>query len=188
VSAALLQSFGGDLSESGFLGRIDLGFSDIDLGYSDLSIRRASAMLGYQWSGELLRVRLFAGLIVVDRDFSEDGAGSAEGTYAGLKVMGQVSTTKESPLYVSVSGSYSTVLNQYSAGLQTGWRFGSITFGPEFQISGSDTFEGKKVGLFVQGIKFGGLSISPSAGYAFGGEEDAGKDSPYGDLGVSMQF
>jgi hypothetical protein len=188
ASASLTTATNGDLSTDGYLVRISVRQLDRALDDSDLVVGAADILLGQQWVGEKLRYRLFAGATVVDRDYTGSGSGTEEGTHYGFKAVAQVTTTKESPLYVSATASYSTVLNQYLASLETGWRFGTYVFGPEVQIAGSDTFETRKVGAFLQGIKIGRVSITPSAGYAFGGEESKGGDSPYGDLGLGFQF
>jgi hypothetical protein len=188
LRVTLLHATNGDLQKDGLLARFDASFAGIQLDTSDLNISRGDAQVGYQWTVGQVRFRLMGGATILQRQFSNPSPSAIAGTFSGLRVSGQLATNTTSPLLLSANGSYSTALNAYSVSMQAGWRFDKFNAGVEGGFGGSETYSGRKFGVFLSGIRIGLMSLSTSVGYSLGGVEEEGKDSPYADLGLSVQF
>jgi Cellulose biosynthesis protein BcsS len=118
----------------------------------------------------------------------------------GFKGQLEAETATGGPLYVGLSGNYSTAFDSYWSRARVGWNLGSagwnLTIGPEVMGIGNEDFDQVRYGAFVSGLPtlfsliFGGDSkMTISGGYAeSSGTGQGGEDSIYGTISSSYKF
>lgn len=186
-------SFNRDFSRDGWIGRIygaggryDYEFNDgPDYVTVDGTYWNADVMFGYLWvRGGLDFAVLLGG------DFQERRAvavstdpffsGREREDEFGFKVAADLETNGEdnSPIYVSLGGSYSTAFDTYYALGRVGYNFDGFTLGPEAWAMGDDSGDAQRVGGFLMFDREIGTvysRITVSGGYQFADDGFAGE-------------
>lgn len=118
----------------------------------------------------------------------------------GFKGQLEAETAASAPLYIGLTGNYSTAFDSYWSRARVGWNLGSaawnLTIGPEVMGLGNADFDQVRYGAFISGLPtlfsliFGGDSkMAISGGYAeSSGTGQGGEDSVYGTVSSSFKF
>ena len=186
----------GDFSRDGVLVRA-LGVYgtynyDAAVGHVQGKYSLFDGMVGYQILRSGIRVAGYLGAEYQDHRLSPfDPNNPVVGGEAGFKVAGDITVGHGQPLYMILTGSYSTVFDTYWSRLRIGHTVKQVTFGPEGWWSGKENSEEKRVGGFV-GVRVAGtpIEITGSGGYHFNdkGGIFANRDGAYGSLNVGLSF
>jgi cellulose biosynthesis protein BcsS len=165
---------------------------DASVGHVEGKYSLFDGMVGYQILRPGIRVAGYIGAEYQDHRLSpHDPNNPVVGGEAGFKVAGDITLGHGQPLFMILSGSYSTAFDTYWSRLRIGYTVDKITFGPEGWWSGKENSEEKRVGAFV-GTKVAGtpIEITASGGYHFNdkGGIFANKDGAYGSLNVGVSF
>lgn len=185
VNANYTTSLSGSLNDSGPLLRFDLGYGSSDSQSGANNERfRGDALVGYQIAGDSWKVRFYGGVSYEDRKSAT--AGHREGAGAAFKF--EALTDRKGPVFASIGGDFNTRDDAYRVAGRLAFKAGKVFIGPEAAALGSDYFDSQQVGLVVDNIKLGDFRLSVRGGYGFGSDEGSDRDSPYGGLGLSVQF
>lgn len=182
----------GDINSSGLQVRLSGTFVDYEFrsgfapsGKADGELYRGNASLGYQIAMEAVRISLFAGVDVQDRDINPAAANDGRlKNEAGFFVSGRVASNTPGPFSMSVEGNYSTANSSYWTQAKLGYRFGSVKVGPEIGVLGNDVFDELRIGGNAEFGLLSNLLLQVNAGYAEklsgGGSGGSGGDGAYG--------
>ena len=185
VNANYTVGLSGSLKNSGPLLRFDLGYGSSESQSGATNERlRGDALVGYQIAGDSWKVRFYGGVSYDDRKSAT--AGHREGAGAAFKF--EALTDRKGPVSARIGVDFSTRDDTYRVAGRLAFNAGPVFIGPEAAVLGSDYFNSQQVGLVVDNIKLGDVRLSVRGGYGFGSDEGSDRDSPYGGLGLSVQF
>jgi hypothetical protein len=182
----IIVAFNRDLSRDGWLLRAYGARADYDTDPGDGRGWEADLMLGYGFTRGALWGSIFVGADY--QDYEDDAPGGAvDGTEVGLKIAGELSTLPDAPLYVGLSGHYSTAFDSYWARFRIGMHRHGLTFGPEGIVHGDEDYDAQRLGAFVTFHDLNPLRLRPFDMTVSGGYQFLGDDStvgPGGDEGI----
>lgn len=186
----------GDFGRDGVLARA-LGVYgtynyDASVGHVHGEYSLFDGMVGYQILRPGIRVAGYVGVEHQDHRLSPfDPKNPVVGGEVGFKVAGDVTIGHGQPLFMILTGSYSTAFDTYWSRMRIGYTVDQITFGPEGWLSGKENSEEKRIGAFI-GARVAGtpIEITLSGGRQFNdkGGIFANKDGAYGSLNVGVSF
>lgn len=180
-----VSSLNGNLNASGPVFRADAsyGASDSNSGATNERLR-GDLLLGYQIAHEDWKTRFYTGVSYIERT----GPGSGERNGAGVIFRLEALNSRKSKVFAAAGADYATRDNAYRVSARAAVRAGPVFVGPEFSLIGNDYYQSKQVGLVVDNIKIGELTLALKGGYSFGSDEGSDRDSPYVGLGAAFQF
>jgi hypothetical protein len=168
---------------------------------------------GRGWQGDVMLGYLFHrrsmdGGIYIGADYQnyrqspDDPTSHVRGTEWGFKVAGDIATSDESPLYLSLDGSYSTAFNSFWSRARVGHNRSRLIYGIEGQAFGDESFLAQRLGAFLTfevPLRPGRpLEITLSGGHQFvrnsnngdpsDGVSIGGGEGTYGTIVFSMAF
>jgi len=184
----------GTLLDDGWLGRVGLGYGGYE--YNTVAVTglgvdgdniRANAMIGYQKYFETMLVSGFAGIDYNDHDISPNDPGN-DVTGSETGVMAQVEMRKDfdAQTQLNFNLNYSTAYNNYYATTRLERDLGNFKIGPQFTVLGSESFDQKRLGVYVATDNLLPVNLSFQAGQSWASRR--GDDSPYVGFGVSNTF
>lgn len=185
VNANYIVGLSGSLNDSGPLLRFDLGYGSSESQSGATNERfQGDALVGYQIAGDSWKVRFYGGVSYEDRKSAT--AGQREGAGAAFKF--EALTDRKGPVFARIAANFNTRDDTYRVAGRLAFNAGTVFIGPEAAVVGSNYFDSRQVGLVVDNIKLGDIRLSVRGGYEFGSDEGSDRDSPYGGLGLSVQF
>jgi cellulose biosynthesis protein BcsS len=154
---------------------------------------------GRGWQGDVMLGYLFHrrsmdGGIYIGADYQnyrlspDDPTSHVRGTEWGFKVAGDITTSDESPLYLSLEGSYSTAFNNFWSRARVGHNRSRLIYGIEGQAFGDESFLAQRLGAFLTfqvPLRPGRppLEITLSGGHQFVRNSNNGDPSDGGSIG-----
>jgi Cellulose biosynthesis protein BcsS len=147
---------------------------------------------GRGWQGDLMLGYLFhrtgfSGGIYMGADYQnyklspDDPDTSVRGTEWGFKVAGDIASSDDRPLYLSLAGSYSTAFDSYWTRARIGHNRNRIIYGIEGQAFGNEDFNAQRLGGFltfqVPLRPSTPLEVTLSAGHQFVNDSGSSGDS-----------
>ncbi len=197
---SLQRNFGKD----GFVLRVlgqygDFEYDEITVpgGQVDGDMHGGDVMIGYQFTRGFVTATIYIGVDYLDYDLSPDVPTEIiRGDEVGFKVAGDLETSTETPLFVSINGSYSTAFETYYAQLRLGYNTRRFAFGPEGAVSGDESGDIQRLGGFAT-FRFNLTPVNESeitvyAGHQFADDGDgpdaSGDEGTYGGVSFSVSF
>jgi Cellulose biosynthesis protein BcsS len=188
---AYTQLFGvlnGDWSRPGLLMEAEIGAGPYNYHSPDLSGERVNAtlissdlMMGYHGSigDEAAYWHILLGVDIEDNELHpSDPSNPVGGSQVGFKVAGEIEADDERKFYYDLNGEYTTAYQTYWFRSRVGYRFGTLTVGPEGTLFGDKTYDSQRIGGFLRfplrlfrGFKPVAIIAS---GYEFVQEKDVG--------------
>lgn len=166
----------GDLAKAGislrafFLsGEYDYKNALVTNGEVDADLYLGDVMIGYTGVFNGVWLGLYGGVEFADHDLSpNDPNNRVNGNKVGAKVIAELTTVGNQPLYMNAFLSYSSGFGSYFNQFQTGITVREITFGPELAVLGDKGWSAFRYGGFVKtpidlsflGLPSGKLSLS----------------------------
>ena len=140
-----------DLSKDGVVVRVFGGIADysyeLDPNIIDGKGYQADILVGYQRVEGPLNASFYAGFDYQHQKLKpDDPENPVNGTDVGFKVLGEISSPNDAPMYVSVTGSYSTAFETYWNRAVVMFDFGRFKAGPEGVMFGNEGFSAKRIG------------------------------------------
>jgi hypothetical protein len=197
----IIVAMNGDLGRDGVLFRLYGSKVDYDRNPGDGRGLQGDAMIGYKFTRGMMEGTVFAGVDYQDfrlrrpDTVTEDPRGSE----VGFKVSGDVSTLDTSPIYASLSGTYSTAFDTYWARARVGMHRDKLTWGPEGIVMGNVGFDAQRLGGFITWhdlsvFRMRPFDITVSAGHQFVSGDNGtvggsgGGEGTYGAIAFSTTF
>ncbi|MGH1379049.1 MAG: cellulose biosynthesis protein BcsS [Alphaproteobacteria bacterium] len=192
--AGVAYALNGTLLEDGWLGRIGLGYGQYEyntVAVSGLGVDgdniRANAMIGYQKYLGTMLVSAFAGIDYNDHDLSPNDPGNdVDGSKAGVMAQVEVRKDFDELTQLNFNVNYSTAYDNYYASTRLERDMGSFKIGPQFSVLGSESFDQKRLGVYVATDRLLPVNLSFKVGQSWASRR--GDDSPYIGFGISNTF
>jgi Cellulose biosynthesis protein BcsS len=218
IDSGATIALNGNLARQGFIVELYAGLSlysylnsDVPGGKVDANAPEFYGRVGYQWFMGNLRFETTIGDDVQRLNLDpSDPTNPQRGTKNGFMVAGELETNDAKPVYLDVTGEFSTANDAYWSRARLGYNLGGdFILGPEGLFIGDDTYNSQRVGGFLSfPIKLSdksSLGVSLSGGYSyfqsvpgqntggptgdnsFGGASGSGNSS-YGAIAISTNF
>lgn len=198
---SLQRNFNKDGFVLRLLGQLgDYEFDEITVpgGRVDGDVVGGDVMIGYQFTRGFVTATIYIGVDYLDYDLSPDvPTEEIRGDEVGFKVAGDLETSTDTPLFVGLSGSYSTAFDTYYAQLRVGYNSKHFAIGPEGAVAGDESGDIQRLGGFAT-FRFNLTPINESeftiyAGHQFsddggGGPNSSGGEGAYGGVSYSVSF
>lgn len=188
-----IRAWNGDISKSGFLlrgkvlyGEYDYKTTAVPGGDVDGDAYHIELGIGYQWVNPGNRISLYGGVDHQNHDLSpNDTRNSTRGSTTGAAVQGEIETLGQ-PWYGGLIGKYSTANDTYWVRGRAGYKFGSVTVGPEAIGAGNNEYSEIRYGLFLGFAATKSTAVSLSAGHRRADGDNDRKNQSGGYLGVDV--
>jgi Cellulose biosynthesis protein BcsS len=193
-----------NLDEDGFVARVlgiygDFDYDEVTVpgGRVDGDLVAGDVMIGYQFTRGVLTSTVYVGVDYLDYDLNpDDPTNEIRGDEVGFKVAFDSETGTESPLFVSLSASYSTAFDSYFALLRLGYNNERFAVGPEGALFGDQSDDLQRLGGFLTlRHNFSGNTsgqITFYGGHQFADEDTtsnvSGGEGAYGGVSFSLSF
>jgi hypothetical protein len=154
-------------------------------------------MLGYKLGLGRMYGAAWMGVDVQDYDLDpNDPTSRVRGSEVGFKVGADLETNAGSgPMYLGLSGIYSTAFDTYWTRARVGYDFGRFIVGPEGVLMGNEGYDATRIGGFVKFdmplLPATPTNVTLSAGHQDvdgGSGSTGGGDGAYGSLGLVFVF
>ncbi|MGH1404017.1 MAG: cellulose biosynthesis protein BcsS [Alphaproteobacteria bacterium] len=182
------------LLEDGWLARVGIGYGEYEyntVAVSGLGVDgdnvRANAMVGYQKHFDTMLVSAFAGIDYNNHDLSPNDPGNdVDGSETGVMAQVEVRKNFDALTQLNLNVNYSTAYNNYYATARLERDLGSFKIGPQVTALGSESFDHKRLGIYVATGDLLPVNLSFQAGQSWASRR--GDDSPYIGFGISNTF
>ena len=181
----------------GLLGDYEFDETTVPGGTVDGDILGGDVMVGYQFTRGLVTATFYVGVDYLDFDLSPDvPTEEIRGDEVGFKVAGDLETSSEIPLFLSLNGSYSTAFDSYYAQLRVGYNAKRFVIGPEGAVAGDRSGDIQRLGGFAK-IRFdltpvNNAEFTAYVGHQFtddgGGLDSSGGEGTYGGVSFSVSY
>lgn len=187
-----IMAIDGDLAQDGWLARLGLGYGEYDYDTTAIAFPATTnvdgdhnsidLMAGYQHFYDRGRVTFFAGVHRADHDLSPNDTnnptrGSEVGAKAQLEILHDI-TTKWG---IDLAASGTTVFNGYWGRARLGYNLDQlgegVYLGPEAILLGGESFDQRRLGIYINGVDLGPVNVGASTGQAWNSRR--GENSMY---------
>ena len=147
------------------------------------------ALAGYAFEGDFYSINLLAGFNAINHTLSDvDLENRVQGTAFGAKVRADAWVNPTPKTLTYGEAEYSTAFRTYYTKAKFGYDFTNgkeIFVGPELAALGDERFNQWRVGAHLTQMKFGGVQVDVSAGYA---NDSVVGSGAYGTVELSTHF